>query len=302
MKTERHDTWWNSNLADPHQLETFQKWVGDHTALSKRLSRRHVQRCGYQSVLDCGCGMCSEFDGYQVDQYPIAYSGHDSCTHLVEMARQRGVAVTHGSVEKLPHPDASIDVVFCRHVLEHLETYRACLGEMLRVARYEVLVVFFIKPHDGPTECASPYETATMGFFNNRYNRPEIESLLASDARVGSWYWEHVDGQECVLHVCLKTNKPDVVERQSAAKLLGLQEAVQRLGEMCTTAHILKLEREGDPDNVEKLKDQVGRLQAEIEALRKTRTYRLAARCIAIKQRAVRFFGGDKRLAASHAA
>src|SRR5688572_22097708 len=95
------ETWWDRNAIA--QLGVFKGWIGDHTAASKVAARRYVIAKGYKSVLDCGCGTCSEYYGYKQDAPDIAYCGVDSCRDLVELASSNKIpGVVHGDLEALP--------------------------------------------------------------------------------------------------------------------------------------------------------------------------------------------------------
>ena len=51
-----------------------------------------------------------------------------------------------GNILAMPLADASVDVVLCRHVLEHLDDYRPAVTEAVRVARRRVFLVLFRLP------------------------------------------------------------------------------------------------------------------------------------------------------------
>lgn len=55
--------WWDRHIGADTNIETFKGWVSDHTAESKVYARRLVQAMGCRSILDCGAGLCSEYDG-----------------------------------------------------------------------------------------------------------------------------------------------------------------------------------------------------------------------------------------------
>src|ERR1035437_1315796 len=138
-------TWWDENAIN--QLKTLEGWIGNHTAPSKVEARRHVAQSGYKSILDVGCGLCSEYAGYKADGYEIEWRGVDSCADLVNLTIPRmPFKVTKADAELLPFPDKFFDVVYIRHVLEHLKSCQAAIREAVRVARKEVLIVWFLRP------------------------------------------------------------------------------------------------------------------------------------------------------------
>lgn len=187
-------SWWDKNaLASPD----FAGWIGDHTTPAKSEARAYVHRVGYRSVLDAGCGLCTEFLGYR--EYPdVLWSGVDSCAALVEQASARGVPrVKHGEITALPYSHESFDVVFTRHVLEHLPDYREALRECVRVAKHEVLILWFIPPGDTPDKI-----NLADGLYHNAYNRSDLERFLYGLDRVGGLRWEML-GMDATLHILL---------------------------------------------------------------------------------------------------
>ncbi len=192
------ETWWDRHAIA--QLALFESWIGDHTAPSKVAARQHVRARGYRSVLDAGCGTCSEYHGYQRDAPLVTYFGVDSCFDLVQLARRRGIPnVTHADLEALPFQDDFVDVVYVRHVLEHLVSYESALREAVRVARREVLVNWFIRCWDEPDDLK--YDPA-LDLRHNRYDRAKLERFLRSLPKVHDFTWaECGNPDEQFLHV-----------------------------------------------------------------------------------------------------
>lgn len=191
-------TWWEKNLDT--QMETFRSWIGSHKAESKVFCRRRVAAAGYRSILDCGCGLCTEYDGYKSDGYAIDYKGLDVTPKLVQLARDRGIDVTQGYLEQIPLPDQCVDVVYIRHVLEHLPHHAAALREAVRVARKEVLVVFFRKPREGPDNIN---HNPASNLYHNGYNRQGIEDVVRAQPRFRELSWLEVNRSENVLSILL---------------------------------------------------------------------------------------------------
>ncbi len=55
--------------------------------------------------------------------------------------RQVGLSVVLASVHRLPMADRSVDTVVTTHTLEHVRDLRACVAEIVRVARRRVVIV-----------------------------------------------------------------------------------------------------------------------------------------------------------------
>jgi SAM-dependent methyltransferase len=82
-------------------------------------------------LLDAGCGSGRTLD--DLARFGAAY-GVDSSAGAVAATRGRGHRrVRLGSLEALPYPDATFDVVTCLDVLEHLPNDELALAELRRV-------------------------------------------------------------------------------------------------------------------------------------------------------------------------
>ncbi|MCC6337152.1 MAG: class I SAM-dependent methyltransferase [Myxococcales bacterium] len=86
-----------------------------------------------RDVLDVGCSA-----GYVLEaarRLGLEPVGVDLSRFAVSLCRERGFAAEEGRLEKLPFPDASFDVVTCKHTLEHIERPLEGLAELRRVLR-----------------------------------------------------------------------------------------------------------------------------------------------------------------------
>ena len=189
-------TWWENNLQT--RMATFRSWIGDHKATSKVFCRKLVAAAGHRSILDCGCGVCTEYQGYKSDGYEITYKGLDATPLLVKLARDQGIDVVHGYLEEMPVPDRSVDVVYIRHVLEHLPHHADALREALRVAKKEVLVVFFIRPHDKPNRIN---HNPNGNLYHNKYNQQGIEDVVRAHPRFRALEWMDITPSENLLSI-----------------------------------------------------------------------------------------------------
>ncbi len=103
---------------------------------------RRWTRLRNRRVLDVGCG---------VGMYTNAFLRHTPRVFGVEIereraqeARERAAGIVQASGERLPFPDGTFDVVFSHEVLEHVDDDRACVREMVRVARSGGRLVIFV--------------------------------------------------------------------------------------------------------------------------------------------------------------
>lgn len=193
-------SWWNKNVET--RMDDFKSWIGSFDKESKKMIRSHVINKKYKSILDCGSGLCSEYYGYKNDNYKIKYTGLDSCEKLVEINCNNGINVIKTDLEeKINIEDNSYDCVFCKDVLEHLSDYKLMLLEMIRIAKKEVIVGWFIKPISEETKI-NYWEEEDL--YHNEYNINEIEDLLKSNNKVSNFEWKNVDDKEINLHIYIK--------------------------------------------------------------------------------------------------
>jgi SAM-dependent methyltransferase len=91
---------------------------------------------GAARVLDVGCG-----DGRFLDVMRLAFGprlethGIDMDDEAVAFARANGHRVATGTIESAAYPDASFDLVYVSHVIEHLASPRAFLGTCRRLLK-----------------------------------------------------------------------------------------------------------------------------------------------------------------------
>lgn len=130
------------------------------------------------TVLDVGCATCSDYPLHR--DRGTRYIGRDITSKFIERAKKRfpGVDVGYGDVLDLGFPDSSVDVVYCKDLLEHLppEKYKQAIGEMYRVASRRVMVGFFLAPKQGETE----YRQSRNRHWVNRYSRKDVVEAFAA--------------------------------------------------------------------------------------------------------------------------
>lgn len=100
------------------------------------------------TMLDIPCGPGIEYEGIRSEGLDVTYIGMDLTQSMLDLFRRRypEADVRAGNILDIPLPDRSVDVVLCRHVLEHLEDYHPAVVEAVRVARKRVFLVLFLTP------------------------------------------------------------------------------------------------------------------------------------------------------------
>ena len=196
--------WWDV-FAASGGLAELETWLGGVDAATRVRVRERIGECGYQSVLDVGAGLGLDYVGMRNLSHDCTYQGVEPSETMRKAAQQlaRGyglgeqIPIVAGSINALPFADSEFELVYCRHVFEHLPSFEAALAEMIRVARLEVIVVFFMRPG------VETYLTRERdGLWQNKWSRQSIEDALAANLKVEVFFWEHV-GSEALLHTYL---------------------------------------------------------------------------------------------------
>ena len=92
-------------------------------------------------ILDVGCGTGANLE--MLSEYGQA-EGVDISDEALEFCRKKGLNVTKGSAENLPHEDETFDLVTGLDVIEHLDDDVAGLSEMYRVLRPGGKILIFV--------------------------------------------------------------------------------------------------------------------------------------------------------------
>lgn len=195
-------TWWNENVKSDDNI--FYNWICGSDALTKVYARKHIIENQYKSILDVGCANATMFYGFLNDKYDIEYTGIDSCKYLVKKNISNDINVILGNVNRTIFKDSLFDVVFSRHIIEHQPACEPLLLETIRIAKKEVIHVFFKKPHNSSPEHHHiiNYEQSS-NLYHNTYSRFLIEYLLSHHSKVKTFTWNDISIDECVLHIIL---------------------------------------------------------------------------------------------------
>lgn len=129
-------------LTDKKTFDFFVENLGDAGMPSRVTVKQLAQRAGVVDVLDVGCGPALD----RWEGTGIAWKGVDASRVLVDHNAARGVNITHAPAHALPFIDRSADLVYSRHVWEHLPDFLPALREMCRVADRFACVTFFRPP------------------------------------------------------------------------------------------------------------------------------------------------------------
>ena len=196
MTLREHETWWETT-ADPNG--TFKVWLTESDPWSRSEVVRIARDVGARSVLEAGPGLFVDYTTHWAFEREIAYEAVELTLKLAAAGRAMGAVVKDGSIVALPNPDNSVDMAYCRHVLEHLapEEVGTALAELVRVAEKAAVVVFF-QMADAGVRIVRDREVA-VGTFCNHYGQRWIEELLG-DLPVDRLEWT-TGGRDWVLTI-----------------------------------------------------------------------------------------------------
>lgn len=158
--TVRPETWWDDRLPDTKTFEFFIENLGGINMPSRVAAREIALAKGIKSVVDVGCGPALD----RWTDTGIAWTGAEPSKFLVDYCHQRHISVDEAPAHLLPYQKQSFDLVYSRHVWEHLPHYKFALAEACRVAKVGVMITFFRPP--GSVERANVID----GAFYNDYN------------------------------------------------------------------------------------------------------------------------------------
>lgn len=193
---------WEYKTRDKKNQDEFAGWWGNENAISRVLTRLHIIHKDYKSVLDVGCGFCTDFDALKRSSAEIAYHALDISSTFVQKALDRGISAQVGRVQNMPYADSSLEMVYARHVLEHLDGYEQAIKEMARVASKEVAIIFFITPDQNAYDTPGMINVGGYATYQNKYSKLKMETFLKSLNKVSSFSWQEIKNvNECILHI-----------------------------------------------------------------------------------------------------
>lgn len=176
--------------------------LGRH-ALSE-IVRSHSIPDHTPTVLDAACGTCVNFEVFKNRRVPCHYVGLDRTQQLLDHAGNLYVPATSGDitnlvglrqgyVQEMPFEDNSFDIVILRHIVEHLEEgYELALKEAWRVAKKEVVVIFFENPTSASDHvfCESEPDDNGCTYWWNKYSWMKFSKFIVDD--LGAFFTRNV--------------------------------------------------------------------------------------------------------------
>lgn len=158
--------------------------IGQGVDAPDRMLLRHLLRnMGAVSVVEVGCGAGIEAEGLRneglLDQ--IDYVGLDFTPELVDACRHRHPDLKFALADVTEPLLVHGDVVYARHVLEHIEDGYQALRNMVAASRALTVVSWFIRPSWRPSEVHIGWAD---GFAHQTYAAPEMIRCAGENGRM----------------------------------------------------------------------------------------------------------------------
>lgn len=172
------------------------------------------------SFLDYGCGSATTYEAIvkEYGKMPFHYVGTDIIPKNIQWCRENypdGTWVFNKLIHRIHYPDQTFDVVYSRHVVDHMKSFEKALDEHKRVAKKLVIVVLWTGLLDGDEHeiknivdhRGTPEEITYLNEYTNNYSRKLIKEYLTSDPE-----WELLELTEnvgaevkgCDTVICLR--------------------------------------------------------------------------------------------------
>lgn len=140
-----------------------------------------------ESFLDVGCGSGTTFDAIRAIKKDVIYKGLDFIDHRVEWLKKTfpGVDFEVGDARHLSEADKSWDVVWSRHVVDHLGGFEEPMDEHCRVAKKTVICVLWVPLNNGEEHLIKPIIDGPEGNrktytdeWTNQYSRKLVQAWI----------------------------------------------------------------------------------------------------------------------------
>lgn len=183
-----------------------------------------------ESFLDIGCGSGTTLDALMEIKRKVKYKGTDFINHRVDWLKEHfkdnplKPEFEVANAREIREPDKSWDVVWSRHVIDHLPDFERAFEEQCRVAKKRVICILWVGFTDKPEHEIKPViygpqeaRITSPDEFTNQFSREKVKKYL-EDKKKENWdliaYDEH-----CVWDVS-RDNKGDdiliILERTDA--------------------------------------------------------------------------------------
>lgn len=186
-----YERWWQENHAT--RGDDLRRWLVESDTSSRAAVAEIADTLAASgrdrlTVLECGPGVYVDADTIWRDRPAVRYAAIDVTPAIVADGTAKGLDVRIGSVEAIPYPARSFDLVYCRHVLEHLPSYRQALTEMIKVASRVAVAVFWRLDTEAETDVILWNTVEDVpDTFHNMYAQKAVTAWLDSVGVAHTW-------------------------------------------------------------------------------------------------------------------
>jgi|GEM_PF-5068982 len=127
-----------------------------------------------KKVVDFGCG-----EGEIVSLDPVNFTGVDVNTSAVSRLKEKGLHIVESSIENVPVPDASFDVVLCNNIIEHLTVDQAynMLKEAQRILKPQGEIIIITPTPRTVWNTFGHVKPYTVGSIMKLFRKNSLESF-----------------------------------------------------------------------------------------------------------------------------
>ena len=147
----------------------------------------YALKSGPVTFLDYGCGSGTTYEALKktiLESGLIRYRGIDIIPKNIAWCKEQWPEANVGinaEIHRICEPDKSYDVVYSRHVVDHMESFEKALDEHCRVARTFVIIVLwrpFIEAEDHEIKHIVDQGKFYADEYTNDYSRRKVMAAL----------------------------------------------------------------------------------------------------------------------------
>ena len=160
-----------------------------------------------QSFLDVGCGSGTTLDAIHLIKRKFKYKGVDFIKSRVKWLKKTYPDNDFECQDaiSLKEKDKSWDVVWSRHVVDHLDDFEQPLEEHCRVAKKRVICILWYALHDGEEHIIKniDYSNEVNGKiyadeYLNMYSRKKVKAYLEKKCQEKAQVWKKLKSMPAV--------------------------------------------------------------------------------------------------------
>lgn len=151
-----------------------------------------------ETFLDVGCGSATTLDSIRAIKRQVTYKGVDFIDSRITWLKEKypDVEFENQDARHLKEADQSWDIVWSRHVIDHLDDFEQPMDEHCRVAKKKVICVLWYSLHDGDEHIIKPIFDNGKTYadeYLNQFSRKKVKAYLEEKCKNG---WQLLEYRE----------------------------------------------------------------------------------------------------------